>query len=102
MFAEAEIVSGGDMLIRSAEAIREAYADTDEDLHEALDRGENPTIDISVSIDGTWQKRGFTSLYGAGISIDVLTGYVVDDVALSKYCHTCKLEEAKNPPEADF
>ena len=102
MFAEAEIVSGGDMLIRSAEAIREAYADTDEDLREALDRGENPIMDISVSFDETWQKRGFTSLYGVGISIDVLTGYVVDDVALSKYCHTCKLEEAKNPPEADF
>ena len=29
MFAEAEIVSGGDMLVRSAVAVREAYADTD-------------------------------------------------------------------------
>lgn len=102
MFAEAEIVSGGDMLIRSAVAVREAYADTDEDLREALDRGENPIMDISVSFDGTWQKRGFTSLYGVGISIDVLTGYVVDYVVLSKYCHTCKIQEAKNLPEAEM
>ena len=82
LFAEAEIVSGGDMLVRSAEAVREAYADTDPHLREAINRGENPIIDISVSFDGTWQKRGFTSLYGVGICIDVLTGYVVDYVVL--------------------
>ena len=102
MFAEAEIVSGGDMLVRSAEAVREAYADTDLDLREAINRGENPIIDISVSFNGTWQKRGFTSLYGIGICTDVLTGYVVDYVVLSKYCHACKLQEAKNLPEAEL
>ena len=102
MFAEAEIVSGGDMLVHSAEAVREAYADTDPDLREAINRGENPIIDISVSFDGTWQKRGFTSLYGVGICIDVLTGYVVDYAVLSKYCHACKLQEAKNLPEAEL
>ena len=102
MFAEAEIVSGGDMLVRSAAAVREAYADTDLDLREAINRGENPIIDISVSFDGTWQKRGFTSLYGVSISTDVLTGYIVDYVVLSKYCHACKLQEAKNLPEAEL
>ena len=61
-FAEADIVSGGNILVRSAEAIREAYVDTDEDLREALDMGENPIIDIRVSFDRIWQKRGFTSL----------------------------------------
>ena len=90
------------MLVRSAEAVREAYADTDPHLREAINRGENPIIDISVSFDGTWQKRGFTSLYGVGICIDVLTGYVVDYVVLSKYCHACKLQEAKNLPEAEL
>ena len=101
-FAEAEIVSGGDMLVRSAEAVREAYADTDPHLREAINKGENPIIDISVSFDGTWQKRGFTSLYGVSIWTDVLTGYVVDHVVLSKYCHACKLQEAKNLPEAEL
>ena len=90
------------MLARSAEAVREAYADTDPHLREAINRGENPIIDIRVSFDGTWQKRGFTSLYGVGICIDVLTGYVVDYVVLSKYCHACKLQEAKNLPEAEL
>lgn len=86
------------MLQRSAKAIREAYAETDPDLQEALDRGESPVIDISVSYDGTWQKRGFTSLFGVGISINVLTGLVIDYEVLSKYCHACKMTEAKDLP----
>ena len=93
MFAEAEIVSGGDMLVCSAEAVREAYAETDPDLCEAINRGENPITDIRVSFDGTWQKRGFTPLYGVGICTDILTGYVVDYAVLSKYCHACKIQE---------
>ena len=96
MFAVAKIVSGGDMLVHSAEAVREAYTDTDQiksDLREAINRGENPIIDISASFDGTCRKRGFTSLYGVSISTDVLTGYIVDYVVLSKYCHACKIQE---------
>ena len=96
MFAVAKIVSGGDMLVHSAEAVREAYTETDQiksDLREAINRGENPVIDISASFDGTCQKRGFTSLYGVSISTDVLTGYIVDYVVLSKYCHACKIQE---------
>ena len=84
------------MLVRSAEAVHEAYADTDPDLRQAINRGENPIIDISVSFEGTWQKHGFTSLYGIGICIAVLTGYVVDYAVLSKDCHACKMQEAKN------
>ena len=69
---------------RSADTITQAYADIDPDLRDAMNQGERPEIYISVS----WQKRGFTSLHGAGTSIviDVLTGLVVDFVVLYKYC----------------
>ena len=88
------------MLDRTAAAIREAYAEMDEDIREALEREEDPIVNISVSYDGTWQKRGFTSLFGVGVCIDVLTGLVVDYCVLSKCCHACKLMDAKNlPPE---
>lgn len=43
-------------------------------------------INISVSYDGSWHKRGFTSKYGVGCVIDVITGLVVDFEVLSKYC----------------
>ena len=53
-FSDAEIDAGSDLLDRTSIAVRQAYSDTDEDLQEALDRGETPVIDISVSFDGTW------------------------------------------------
>ena len=86
----AEIDAGSDLLDCTASAVRQAYADTDEDLQEALYRGQTPIVDISISFGGTWQKRGFTSLFGVGVCIDVLTGLVVDYCVLSKYCHACK------------
>ncbi|KAI8745420.1 serine/threonine-protein kinase kinX [Biomphalaria glabrata] len=61
---DCEVESGEDMLYCTANAICQAYAETDNDIREAIERGEIPLIDISVSYDGTWQKRGFTSLYG--------------------------------------
>ncbi|GFX84806.1 uncharacterized protein TNCV_125741 [Trichonephila clavipes] len=49
----------------------------------------NGVIDITVSYDGTWQKRGHSSMYGIGIVIDILTGLIVDYEILSKYCSEC-------------
>lgn len=53
---------------------------------------EDAVINISVSFDGTWHKRGFTSKYGIGVCIDVLTGLVIDFEVLSSYCHACALK----------
>ena len=48
-------------------------------------------LDITVSFDGTWQKRGFSSHHGAGVAIEVQTGLVIDFEVLSTYCHSCSL-----------
>ena len=50
---------------------------------------------IDVSFDGTWHKRGFTSHYGVGVVIDVLTGYVIDFEVMSSYCHVCAVNVTK-------
>ncbi|GFW51514.1 uncharacterized protein TNCV_4211921 [Trichonephila clavipes] len=46
-------------------------------------------IHVSVSYDGTSQKRGHTSNLGLGIIIDILSGLVFDFEVLSKYCQNC-------------
>lgn len=46
--------------------------------------------EISVAIDGSWQKRGFSSLHGVVTAISVHTGKVLDIECLTKYCMTCK------------
>ncbi|GFW96250.1 uncharacterized protein TNCV_572211 [Trichonephila clavipes] len=51
---------------------------------EAKDVSGHP--DIPVAIDGTWQKRGPTSLNGAVIATSVDTGKVLDASILSRFC----------------
>ncbi|GFU90294.1 uncharacterized protein TNCV_2717521 [Trichonephila clavipes] len=70
-----------EMLQISRDHVRQA------NLYLHPDLVQNNIIDITVSCDGTWHKRGHTSLYGIGIAIDVLTNLVVDFEISSKYCH---------------
>lgn len=69
-----------EMLELSRNIVRQRHEDIDPTLKE------QSIINISVSYDGTWHKRGHTSIYGLGIVIDVLTGLVIDYEVLSKYC----------------
>ncbi|GFW82252.1 uncharacterized protein TNCV_3817331 [Trichonephila clavipes] len=71
------------MLGMSRQAAREAHVKVDASLKN------QEIIDVSVSYDGTWQKRGHTSNLGLGIIIDILSGLVLDFEVLSKYCHNC-------------
>ena len=47
-------------------------------------------VDILVSCDGTWQKRGFSSLFGVVFIIAYETGKVLDYAVLSKHYIGCK------------
>lgn len=79
---------------RAREQIRQAYAEVDADVARLLMEDEDAVINISVSFDGTWHKRGFTSNYGISVCIDVLTGLVIDFEVLSSYCHACALKNS--------
>ncbi|GFU92453.1 uncharacterized protein TNCV_5018201 [Trichonephila clavipes] len=68
----------------SRQAVTEAHVKVDATLKN------QDIIDVSVSYDGTWQKRGHTSNLGRlGIIIDVLNGLVLEFEVLSKYCQSC-------------
>ena len=51
---------------------------------------EGEILDIDVSCDGTWPRRGFQSLYGMVSAIEVQTGKVVDFEMKSKVCYKCR------------
>lgn len=60
---------------------------------------ETPTItdkvmDIAVTFDGTWSKRGHTPNYGFGFVISVETGQVLDYSFKSKICWVCSHQKA--------
>ncbi|XP_046589419.1 uncharacterized protein LOC124293252 [Neodiprion lecontei] len=50
---------------------------------------------IIVSGDGSWRKRGFSSLFGITSLIGWYTKKVIDVVVKSKYCKACQHWEAK-------
>lgn len=48
-------------------------------------------IDIPVSYDGAWHRRGRNSHFGVGIVISVDTGHVLDSYVVSNLCYICNL-----------
>ena len=63
-------------------------------------RGNNEGISqCSVSCDGTWQKRGYSSLNGCVTVLSMETGKCLDIEILSKVCHGCQRINKTIDPE---
>lgn len=62
-----------------------------------LDDENDAVVDITVSYDGSWQKRGLTPKYGIGCCIEMLTGLNVDFEVLSKSCNQCEVKKRQQP-----
>ena len=62
-------------------------------VHERLEKqgDKNAVKKIRVSCDGSWSKRGHTSIYGFVSVIEMTTGLVIDFVVLSKWCKICSM-----------
>lgn len=83
------------------EAIKqEMLQKTHDAIRKSLGVGPEVILNMAVTYDGTWQKRGFVSLNGANFVIDIETGLVLDFIVLSKYCHACKLKESSLDKES--
>ncbi|GFY13797.1 uncharacterized protein TNCV_985691 [Trichonephila clavipes] len=58
---------------------------------EIVEKKQNLSSDIvkcGISVDGTWQRRGFTSMNGCVAAISVDTGKVLDIEVMPSYCPT--------------
>ncbi|CAF3041448.1 unnamed protein product, partial [Rotaria sp. Silwood2] len=52
-------------------------------------------MDITVSIDGTWKRRGHISNFGIVFVIDVQSGMCIDYEVMSLLCEACVMKKAK-------
>ena len=59
-------------------------------------------VDAAVTFDGTWAKRGFTSLTGVVFALSVDTGEVLDYHVLSKSCQKCTLKRGRCNSDEEF
>ena len=76
----------------AAVIVRQAYAEL------GVMEDEDGFLNITVSYDGSWQRRGRCSHNGIAVVIDVTTGYVVDYVTLSNYCQACEIGPENDAP----
>lgn len=53
--------------------------------------------ELTVKIDGSWSKPGFTSNFGFAVVLSARTGKVLDYQFLSKYCNKCNMRNASDP-----
>ena len=65
------------------------------DVGEFPDQG--GVLNIGVSFDGSWQRRGHSSHSGKEVVIDLLTGLPLDYEVLSNISNKCK----QGPKEGD-
>ncbi|GFS74495.1 transposable element Tcb2 transposase [Trichonephila clavipes] len=50
----------------------------------------NKIVECVISVEGTWQRRGYSSMNGCVAALPVDTGKVVDIEIMSSYCPTCR------------
>ncbi|GFU82342.1 CCHC-type domain-containing protein [Trichonephila clavipes] len=62
-----------------------------ENINAALSeiKGSNSFTKCGISIYGTWQRRGYSSLNGCVSAISVDTGKILDIEVMTQYCHIC-------------
>ena len=58
-------------------------------------------LDIGVSVDGTWQRRGFCSLNGVVAALSVANGKVIDVERMSRYCRGCAVNTRRLQDDHD-
>ncbi|XP_066599703.1 uncharacterized protein [Prorops nasuta] len=51
--------------------------------------------ELTVSGNGTWKKRGFSSLFGVSTLIGKYTGKVLDTMVMSSFCGVCNFWKKK-------
>ena len=74
-------------MLKAADKIRR------EKLEDAYDA--DNLVDIDISADGAWQRRGFTSLNEVVTIIDVDIAKCIDYQVLTKVCKACQIWENK-------
>jgi len=65
----------------------------EEEKQKSIER--NEVDGLTVSGDGSWRKRGFSSLFGLVTLIGWYTGKVLDVCVKSKYCKVCEYWKKK-------
>ena len=74
----------------------------DEDLESTFISDHVILTNVSVRVDGTWQRRGHKSKTGVVFVISSLTGDVLDYEVKTLYCHECIAHKNDGKPQLQY
>ena len=88
------------LFVASGDVREASFADDAAELRK--DVPEDQVLDITVTYDGTWARRGFQSLYGVVVVASWKTGKVLDVEVLSKHCQACATHHGMDTSSDEF
>ena len=84
------------------ELANQVMLSADKELRQAHLSDPGAAVDVDVSCDGTWQKRGHSSLYGVVLVIAAETGKVLDYEVKSRICISCQRHTKLDPSSEEY
>lgn len=79
-----------DMISIATSAVRDSSLKKAAQKEKKMTEEHGQSAGITVSGDGSWRKRGFSSLFGITSLIGWFSGQIVDVEVKSKYCKSCE------------
>lgn len=71
-------------------------------LREVAKAKDDEIVDVKVTCDGTWSRRGHQALHGVVVVAAWDTGQVLDVEVLSKFCDLCNAKRHIDPTSVEF
>ena len=99
--AETKRIQHNKALLKAAKVVANQTMITAEKEIRLLKGDVNGFSNCGVSCDGTWQKRGHSSLNGCVAVLSIDTGKCLDIEVLSKVFHACQRHEINNDPQVE-
>jgi hypothetical protein len=85
------------ILEASSEAAKDSMDNAAKDIIK-MKCSKKVVVKCGVSIDGTWQKRGYSSMNGCVSCISIDTGKILDVEIMSQFCRYCsKMSKTSDP-----
>ena len=77
------------------EVAKETMLDAVKDIREEKTGDEHEVVNTGVSVDGSWQKRGYSSHNGVVTAISIDNSKIIDVEPMSKLCKACIIMKDK-------
>ena len=76
------------------EVAKETMTEASVHIHKIKSVQPSVITDVAVSCDGSWQRRGFSSMNGFVSAISMDNGKVCDIETMTRYCRSCQMHES--------